>query len=453
MKQLILILSIFIIFAMPATGFTDFQRTKIAVLDFQLQGQGHETTDMGKIVAEWLITALVRDGRFDLIERRLLKKILGEQKLVMTGVVDETSATKLGKLLGVKVIISGSVMKFENMTEVNARIIDVESASIITAESVKSTSTTRLEDLVKQMAEIIIKDFPLEGYVVLKKDNSVSIDLGRKAGVKEGMQFIVYKEGKIIKHPKTGEVLDVEKIKTGKVEIRSVRDNMAEADIISENATNGIHYGQLVKSLVTPRKALSTSSSGSSYTKPSDSSPAAGGVQMQLSEIDPMIEDIRQLKESGQPLWKTRYKQTMGRLKIIYGRYPTSPNVFFYYARVFNVVENLRKVNKMIAKAIYYDPNFVEALVFKGDSNYAFGKKLASQRKKNKLSLIATDAYKEAARINQDVQFKAMMYYKIGNVYAELAGDSTMANEFWQKASSIAPSSEGARLAGDKNQR
>ncbi len=447
MKQLSLILSIIIIFAIPVTGFADFQRTKIAVLDFQLQGQGHETSDMGKIVAEWLITALVKDGRFDLIERRLLKKILGEQKLVMTGVVNETGATKLGKLLGVKVIISGSVMKFQNMTEVNARIIDVESASIITAESVKSTSTTRLEDLVKQMAEIIIKDFPLEGYIVLKKDNSVSIDLGRKAGVKEGMQFIVYKEGKIIKHPKTGEVLDVEKIETGKVEIRSVRDNMAEADIISENATDGIHYGQLVKSLVTPRKALST---GSYNTPPTSSSPATGGVQMQLSEIDPMIEDIRQLKESGWPLWKTRYKQTMGRLKIIYGRYPTSPNVFFYYARVFDVAENLRKVNKMIAKAIYYDPNFVEALIFKGDSNYAFGKKLTSQRKKNKLARIATDAYKEAARINQDIQFKAMMYYKIGNVYAELAGDSTTANEFWQKASSIAPSSEGARLAGDK---
>lgn len=445
MKQLILILSIFIIFAIPATGFADFQRTKIAVLDFQLQGQGHETTDMGKIVAEWLITALVKDGRFDLIERRLLKKILGEQKLVMTGVVNETSASKLGKLLGVKIIISGSVMKFQNMTEVNARIIDVESASIITAESVKSTSTTRLEDLVKQMAEIIIKDFPLEGYVVLKKDDSVSIDLGKKAGVKEGMRFIVYKEGKVIKHPKTGEVLDVEKIQTGKIEIRSVRDNMAEADIISENAADGIHYGQLVKSFVTSRKPLSTSS----YTPPT-SSPATGGVQMQLSEIDPMIEDIRQLKESGQPLWKTRYKQTMGRLKIIYGRYPTSPNVFFYYARVFDVAENLRKVNKMIAKVMYYDPNFVEALVFKGDSNYAFGKKLASQRKKNKLARIATDAYKEAARINQDIQFKAMMYYKIGNVYAELAGDSTTANEFWQKASSIAPASEGARLAGDK---
>lgn len=42
--------------------------------------------------------------------------------------------------------------------EVNARIIDVESASIITAESVKSTTAIKLEDLVVQMAEKIIKE-------------------------------------------------------------------------------------------------------------------------------------------------------------------------------------------------------------------------------------------------------------------------------------------------------
>lgn len=114
---------------MPLSARAEFLKTKIAVLDFQLQGQGHETADMGKIVAEWLITALVKEGRFEVVERRLLRKILEEQKLVMAGVVDENSATQLGKLLGVKVIISGSVIKFQNVMEVNARIIDVESAA------------------------------------------------------------------------------------------------------------------------------------------------------------------------------------------------------------------------------------------------------------------------------------------------------------------------------------
>lgn len=232
----------------PRTARADFDRIKIAVLDFDLRGEGYETEDMGSIVAEWFITALVNDGRFDVVERRLLQKVLEEQKLSVSGVVDESSATQLGRLLGVKAIISGSLMRFSNVMEVNARIIDVESASIIAAESVKSTTAIRLEDLVIEMSDKIIKDFPLEGYIVYREGDRVTIDLGRRAGVRPGMHFIVYKEGAVMKHPKTGEVLDVEKIRTGEIEVLRVQDKIAVADVRSEKAPGMIQYGQLVKS-------------------------------------------------------------------------------------------------------------------------------------------------------------------------------------------------------------
>jgi len=87
--------------------------------------------DMGAIVAEWFITALVKAGRFDVVERAMLKKIITEQKISMTGVIDESTATQLGKLLGVKIIISGTVLKLQDVLEVNSRIIDVETGSIV----------------------------------------------------------------------------------------------------------------------------------------------------------------------------------------------------------------------------------------------------------------------------------------------------------------------------------
>jgi TolB-like protein len=232
---------------LPATA--DFKKTKIAVLDFQLQGQGFETQDMGKIVSEWLITSFVKDGRFDVIERSLLEKILSEQKLGVSGLIDTGSVSRIGKVLGAKAIISGSVMRFQNILEVNARIIDVQDGSIIAAENVKSTSTTKLEALVVSMSEKLIRDFPLEGYIVQKGDSSVVIDLGRRAGVKKGMQFSVFKEGNVIKHPKTGEVLDVERIETGVVKISDINDKTATAVIVKETAVNAIAYGQMVKNI------------------------------------------------------------------------------------------------------------------------------------------------------------------------------------------------------------
>ncbi|TRO81877.1 FlgO family outer membrane protein [Desulfuromonas acetexigens] len=235
---------------MPVSASAEFTKTKIAVLDFQMQGEEQENQDMGSIVAEWFITAMVKEGRFDVIERRLLQKILSEQQLVMTGVVDESSATQIGKLLGVKVIISGSVMKVREMLEVNARIIDVENASIIAAESVKSSTASRLQDLIVEMSAKIIRNFPLEGYVVDRDGKKVTLDLGSRSGVKPGMEFVVYREGEVIKHPKTGEVLDVERIHTGRVRIQTVLGKISEGEVLDEEADDAIKYGQLVSSAV-----------------------------------------------------------------------------------------------------------------------------------------------------------------------------------------------------------
>jgi len=245
----LILLTFFI--SIPLAANADYKRTKIAVLDFDLKGSGFETEDMGAIVAEWFITAFVKEGRFDVVERGLLKKILYEQKLGMSGILDETTATKIGKLLGVKIIISGSVLKLQNILEINARIIDVETASIIAAENVKSSAAAKLQDLVVRMSRKIIKNFPLEGYIVSRKTGKwrVSIDLGRLAGVKEGMEFIVFKEGQIIRHPKTKEILDVETIETGKIVITKVRNKISKADIVEETTPGAVKFGQMVKSL------------------------------------------------------------------------------------------------------------------------------------------------------------------------------------------------------------
>ena len=250
MKRFPLLLLLFFTLMHPPVAQADFTKTKIAVLDFQLQGEPFHNKDMGTIVAEWFITAMVREGRFDVVERRMLQKVLTEQKLAMSGVVDANSATQIGKLLGVKVIITGSLMKLKNVTEINARIIDVESASIIAAENVRSVAGANLQNLVVTMSRKIMKNFPLEGYVVSRKGDSVTLDLGILTGVKPGMQFIVFREGQVIKHPKTGEVLDVERIKTGTITITNVMQKICKAQINEESGPAAITYGQMVKSLV-----------------------------------------------------------------------------------------------------------------------------------------------------------------------------------------------------------
>lgn len=230
----------------------EFVKNKIAVLDFALQGQAVETQDLGAIVAEWFITALVRDGRFDVVERALLKKIIEEQKLSLSGIIDDSSASELGRILGVKAIITGSVLHLQDILEVNARIIDVQTGSIVAAENVKSRSSASLQTLIEQMTKKIIRNFPLEGYIVKRSDKKVIIDLGRDAGVQLDMEFVVFKEGAIIKHPKSGKILDVELIETGKIKIIQVHGTLSNGRVSEEKSPGAIEYGHQVKSISGP---------------------------------------------------------------------------------------------------------------------------------------------------------------------------------------------------------
>lgn len=430
----------------PSGAMARYAKSKIAILEFQLQGDNHETSDMGKIVSEWLITALVKDGRFDVVERRLLEKILTEQKLALTGMIDATSAAKLGRVLGVKIIISGSVIKFQNIMEVNARIIDVESASIIAAESVKSSIASRLEDLVVQMADKIIRDFPLEGYIVKSKGDTVFIDLGRRAGVKQGMRFVVFKEGNVIKHPKTGEVLDVESIETGIIEITDIGKKITSARIVEEKSKGSIKYGQMIKSVIETDVPIGRYSRPVNYNN-GRSLAITYKAPADMTEIDNLLETSQQLKAAGDRNWKVPFKRAATYVKTKYKANRKSPENNYYFAKLYLAEGKYGKAMKFLNLATRYDPKFLQAYLLKGDTCYEWGMKGRGARK---IAKIGIKAYNSAVKVSEAKEEKALIYYKLGNIYNDISGDRKRAVKSWNDAVSAAPDSPAARLAKGK---
>ncbi len=246
---IIAVLTAVLVLLNPAGSQAEFTKIKIAVLDFEQKGR-FETEDIGKMVAEWLTTDLVGTGRFDIIERKYLDKVLAEQKVGVSGIVDPSSASRLGQVLGVKTIVTGSVSNYGGTIDVNARLISVETASIRTAESASTDNSRDLRKLVTQISDKIMQAFPLEGYVIDRAGNKVILDLGRRQGVRSGMRFLAYVDGVTRKHPKTGEVLDVETIERGTLEIKEVKEKTATAVIVKESYTNAIDSKCMVRGLM-----------------------------------------------------------------------------------------------------------------------------------------------------------------------------------------------------------
>jgi curli biogenesis system outer membrane secretion channel CsgG len=109
----------------PAAGQTAPRRKpRIAVLDFDYatvmsssSAMFGSNVDVGKGITDLLVTGLVKDGTFSVIERQALDRIMAEQNFSNSERADPTSAAKLGKLLGVDAIIVGSITQFGNETK------------------------------------------------------------------------------------------------------------------------------------------------------------------------------------------------------------------------------------------------------------------------------------------------------------------------------------------------
>lgn len=87
---------------------------KIAVIGFDGQG--------GDAVANKVTAKLVESGRFEVFERAQVAKILKEYEMSMTGLVDEKSAAKIGKMLGAEALVFGAVDAY-NVTDERGTVL------------------------------------------------------------------------------------------------------------------------------------------------------------------------------------------------------------------------------------------------------------------------------------------------------------------------------------------
>src|SRR5215471_3555540 len=92
------------------------KRVAVAVMDFEYGSVENwwGNYDIGKGMADQVVDALVNDGSFRVIERKKLDTVLAEQDFARSDRADPSAAklAKVGKVLGVKYIISGSITKF-----------------------------------------------------------------------------------------------------------------------------------------------------------------------------------------------------------------------------------------------------------------------------------------------------------------------------------------------------
>ena len=133
------------------------QNTKptVAILDFE--GQGVDTSEV-LTLSERIRTEIGNTNAVRLIERKAVEKIMQEQGLQQSGCITDECAAKVGQLLGVQFMISGSIGKIGKSFTIDTKMFSVE-----TGETVRSKSATHKGDVSGLLTEMEILAWEIVG--------------------------------------------------------------------------------------------------------------------------------------------------------------------------------------------------------------------------------------------------------------------------------------------------
>jgi Mg-chelatase subunit ChlD len=85
---------------------------------------------------EQLLFSLTKNKKFKMVERKNLNKIMEELSLQMTGLIDPDKISRVGKMIGAKLIIVGKVYKKKNKYEIFLKLLRVETSEILSVTKI-----------------------------------------------------------------------------------------------------------------------------------------------------------------------------------------------------------------------------------------------------------------------------------------------------------------------------
>lgn len=151
---------------LPVLAADNSTKPRIAVIEFKNKADNQWWWHGGAEAAQDVfVTELVKSGKFRVVEREQLQALMQEKNLTLSGDLDPSTAVKVGKLLGVNYLLTGSVTEYgvtdksahgrsigrlpgfsagkrEFVAAMNARLIDTSTGEIAWADEARATESS-----------------------------------------------------------------------------------------------------------------------------------------------------------------------------------------------------------------------------------------------------------------------------------------------------------------------
>ena len=208
-------------------------KISMAITDFDASGI---TPEIAASVADFIQDGLRQTGRFTVIERKNVQKLLKEQMFQKTGCTSTDCAVEIGKMLNVNNIVTGRVSQMGSRIVISLSLVDVEAGKISLTDSVECGSVELLNSGSKILAGHFSKGVAVKGKVIRVTGNDVIINLGMDDGVKNGDFLTVERFGEPVKD-ENGKIVFQEKDKIGIISVKDASTAGSKA-LVTEGAGN-----------------------------------------------------------------------------------------------------------------------------------------------------------------------------------------------------------------------
>ena len=108
-------------------------RTKIVIVEIEAP-----LNEVSIFLIDELSSHLVSSGIFIVLERgNAIEAVNAEHQFQMSGLVSDESAVGIGQYLGAKVVITGSLQRFAEFSQLRLRAIDVQTGQLLTMHTAR----------------------------------------------------------------------------------------------------------------------------------------------------------------------------------------------------------------------------------------------------------------------------------------------------------------------------
>lgn len=130
------------------------ERITVGVLYFDNTSKSKEYEALSAGLVDMFITELDKSVELQVIERERLDKLMKELKMDGSMMVDQSTAQKIGKLLGAQALYYGGYMVMMGQLQLNAHLFRVETGELMASSGGNCEDASDLKKIREQVGEI-----------------------------------------------------------------------------------------------------------------------------------------------------------------------------------------------------------------------------------------------------------------------------------------------------------